>query len=110
VAFEIAQAASFLMSNSACCRRFTRGRIILASITACFNRNTTKMHALSNKKHLSQRKEPGPSYIIGIYPTKKKKKKPLAPPSPTGRYILKLYTSTKSSSFIISLVIDIIKT
>jgi hypothetical protein len=109
VAFEIAQAASFLMSNSACCRRFTRGRIILASITACFNRNTTKMHALSNKKHLSQRKE---SCIICIYPTKKKKKKkkPLAPPSPTGRYILKLYTSTKSSSFIISLVIEIIKT
>ena len=50
-----------------------------------------------------------PSYIIGIYPTKKKKKTPLAPPSPTGRYILKLYTS-KSSSFIISLVIEIIKT
>lgn len=35
VAFEIAHAASFLISNSACWRRCTRGKIILASITAC---------------------------------------------------------------------------
>uniref|UniRef100_A0A2P2M0R7 Uncharacterized protein n=1 Tax=Rhizophora mucronata TaxID=61149 RepID=A0A2P2M0R7_RHIMU len=35
VALERAQAASFLISNSACWRRCTRGRIILASITAC---------------------------------------------------------------------------
>lgn len=38
VAFEIAQAASFLMSNSAVCRSCTRGAIMFAWITAC---NTT---------------------------------------------------------------------
>ena len=35
MALEIAHPASFLMSNSACWRRWTRGRIIFASITAC---------------------------------------------------------------------------
>jgi hypothetical protein len=34
VAFEIAQAASFLMSNSAVCRRCTKGPIMFALITA----------------------------------------------------------------------------
>lgn len=39
VALEIAQAASFLMSNSAFCNRCTKGRIIFASITAYLEGN-----------------------------------------------------------------------
>jgi hypothetical protein len=60
VAFEIAQAASFLMSNSAVCRRCTRGAIMFALITACnrtmvfYNTNQQGMEHFAERDSLQK--------------------------------------------------------